>query len=583
MLSFRQKIFITYIILFFLFLAALYPLAIHTVQTMISRSLEERADELIAKIKNVPDDYAMVATLKEMKNRIFFRVGVLNESSKIVYDSHAKRRLGANFSQEFVLEHPEITDALDKGVGVFEGESTISDQRMFYMAKAFDFHGKKYILRVAIPQTYVKDATLQMQLGLLFFSVAVLLVFSVMTWVTINHLTSPIQRIIAAVRPYQEGAVDVLPEIEVAVTNPKDEFRRLADTLNSLSKKIRAQINNLKEARNEKVAVLESLVEGVVAIDDGMVVTYANGMALRFLGKKNEELIGNTFFGACPYKCEELVLSCLRENQLMIADLEIEVAGRKVYLDIIAAPKEDKSGAVLVMQDKSAHYRILEMRKDFIANASHELRTPITIIRGFAETLHDNPEMPSETRVQVTEKIVRNCERMTHLIKDLLTLADIEHLTESQLLPCHLPDLISNCCSMLQEMYPEAVVKIEMESGEDVDILGDSQLLELALINLLVNAAKYSKAPQQIAVGLKRVADTVQLSVADKGMGIPPEDIDHIFHRFYRVDKAHSRKLGGAGLGLSLVETIIQKHRGTISVVSELGKGSTFTISLPVS
>lgn len=583
MLSFRQKIFITYILLFFLFIAALYPLAIHTVQTMISRSLEERADELIAKIRVVPDDYALVATLKNMKHRIFFRVGVLNENSKVIYDSHAKLRLGSKFSQDFIVEHPEVTEALEKGIGVFESESTISDQRMFYMAKTFDFHGKQYILRVAIPQQYVNDATLQMQLGLLFFSVAVLLVFSLMTWITINHLTSPIQRIIAAVRPYQEGEVDVLPEISVEIANPKDEFRRLADTLNSLSKKIQMQINSLTRERNEKAAVLESLIEGVVAVDDRMVVTYANRMALRFLGTTRDVLLGNKFNGACPFKCEELLERCQKEHQPLTTDLQIEVEGRKVYLDIIAAPQENESGAVLVMQDKSSHYRILEMRKDFIANASHELRTPITIIRGFAETLHDNPDLPKETRVEILEKIVKSSERMTHLIKDLLTLADIEHLTESQLLPCHLPDVIDNCVSMLREVYPAAVVTVDVEKGEEFDILGDSQLLELALINLMVNAAKYSEAPAQITVGLKRVGGTVELSVADRGMGIPPEDIEHVFHRFYSVDKAHSRRMGGAGLGLSLVETIVEKHRGKISVVSELGKGSTFTIRLPLS
>lgn len=580
MLSFRQKIFITYIALFFLFIAALYPLAMHTVQTMISRSLEERADELITKIRSVPDDYALVATLKDMKHRIFFRVGVINDHSKVIYDSHAKLRLGSKFSQDFVVDHPEVSAALEKGIGVFESQSVISDQRMFYMAKTFDFHGRNYVLRVAIPQRYVYDATLQMQLGLLFFSIAVLLVFSLMTWITINHLTSPIQRIISAVRPYQEGEVDVLPAITVEATNRNDEFFKLANTLNSMSKKIQMQINTLTRERNEKSAVLESLVEGVVAVDDQRVVTYANSMALHFLGVKRETFIGKSFFGRSPYKCEELVERCCKERAALTDELQIEVEGRKLYLDIIAAPQENESGAVLVMQDKSAHYRILEMRKDFIANASHELKTPITIIRGFAETLRDNPDLPQETRTEVMEKIVKSSERMGHLIKDLLTLADIEHLTESQLIPCHLPDVIDNCLSMLKEAYPDSIVVTDIEKG-NFTILADDQLLELALINLLVNAAKYSNSPAQISVGLKQKEGMVELSVSDKGRGIPAEDIEHIFHRFYSVDKAHSRRMGGAGLGLSLVETIIEKHRGKISVTSELGKGSTFTIQLP--
>ncbi len=582
MLSFRQKIFITYIILFVLFIAALYPLAIHTVQALISQSLEGRADELIAKIRAVPDDQAVVTTLKNMKHRIFFRVGVLNENAKVIYDSHAKQRLGSKFSQDFVVDHPEVTDALNKGIGTYEGDSVVSDQRMFYMAKAFDFHGKKYILRVAIPQQYVYDATLQMRLGLLFFSIAILLLFSVMTWMTINHLISPIQQIIRAVRPYQEGEVDILPKISVDIANPNDEFKKLADTLNSMSKKIQVHIDSLMKERNEKAALLESLIEGVVAIDNQMMITYANSMALRFLGKRREELIGQHFYGTSPRSCEELVRRCLAEDVALTDDLQIEIEGRLVYLDLIAAPQEGKSGAVLVMQDKSAHYRILEMRKDFIANASHELKTPITIIRGFAEALHDHPHLPRETTVEITEKIVRSCERMAHLIKDLLTLADIEHLAESNFIPFHFPDIIDSCVGMLLETYAEAQVNIEIEKESSFDILGDPQLLELALLNLLVNAAKYSENVPQITISLKKKGNFVELSVRDKGIGIPRSDIENIFHRFYSVDKAHSRRMGGAGLGLSLVETIVQKHKGEVSVASTVGKGSTFTILLPI-
>ena len=168
-----------------------------------------------------------------------------------------------------------------------------------------------------------------------------------------------------------------------------------------------------------------------------------------------------------------------------------------MYLDVVAAPKKDNAGAILVLQDKTAHYKIFEMRRDFIANASHELKTPITVIRGFAEALHDNPELPLQTQQEVTSKIVRNCNRMAALIKDLLTLADIENIPSSRLSNCNLADLSDRCRTMLFEVFPDAVVNI-VELKKDVQIVADIDLLELAIMNLIENAAKYSNRPAQI-------------------------------------------------------------------------------------
>lgn len=582
MLSFRQKIFISYIAVFFLFIALLFPFATRTVNDIVTKSMVERADELIEILKSEPDDYALIATLKNSKHKVFFRVGVYNDDRKVLYDSHAKRRLGPKFSQEYAIDHPEVNEAFEKGIGTYEDYSDISEQKMYYLAKAFEFHGQKYVLRVAVPYQYVLDFTQNFEIGFLGLATAVLLLFTIMTWFIINHLTNPIQQIINAVRPYQEGHQTTIPKIKIKSSNPKDDFGRLANTLNSLSARIQSHINTLTSERNEKEAVLESLVEGVIAVDTDMIVNYANLAALKFLDVTSDELVGKPFSITNQPKCNDLLKLCMEKEEAQTDDLIAKIDGRKVYFDIVAAPKKPQSGAVLVIQDKSSHYRILEMRKDFIANASHELKTPITIIRGFAETLHDNPTLPEDTTVEITSKIVRNCKRMTNLIKDLLTLADIEHLSESRLTKCDLTHLIDNCSQMLHDAHPTAIVNIDIENGKTFDIIADPQLLELAVINLIENAAKYSNPPAHITITLKHLGDKVELSVADKGIGIPKEDIDNIFHRFYTVDKAHSQKMGGSGLGLSLVETIIDKHLGKIWVTSEVGIGTTFTMQLPV-
>ena len=583
MFSFRQKIFISYIVAFLIFLALLFPFAVETVKSIVQKSMEDRAIELIEKIQTAPNNDALIRMLKDQKPVIFFRVSIITDERKVLYDSHIKRVLGPRFSQEYVVDHPEVLEAFEKGIGYHEDYSELLGQKFAYMAKAFDFHGKTYVLRIAFPYKYVVELTHDFQMGFLGLSAIVLFLFAVMTWFIINHLTRPIQQIITAVKPYQQGLESRVPEIKIKSLSPSDDFGKLASTLNSLSAKIQKHINTLTLERNEKEAVLESLGEGVVAIDNEMFVIYANNMALKLMGCEGMNLIGQSFSMTGQDKCYKLLASCQIEKKVLTDTLYIKREGTKLFLDIVAAPKKDETGAILVLQDKTAHHRMLEMRKDFIANASHELKTPITIIRGFAEALHDAPDLPRETSVDITGKIVRNCLRMTNLIKDLLILTDIEHIPVSRLVECDLHDMIQHCSYMVKQVHRDANIQINVLSDKDMHVMADANLMEMAFMNLTENAAKYSNPPAQITINMSHIDDgnKMKITVADKGIGIPENDLEHIFQRFYTVNKAHSRKLGGSGLGLSIVETIIEKHFGKISVQSQLGEGTTFTIVLP--
>lgn len=582
MFSFRQKIFISYVIVFLVFIGLMFPFASSTVKKIAAKAMEDRATELIAQIQSAPNNDALIRRLKEQKPTIFFRVSVINDEKKILYDSHTKRLLGPRFSQEYIIDHPEVLAAFDHGVGYYDDYSELLEQKFAYMAKSFDFHGKTYVIRTAFPYKYVVDLTRDCEIGFLWLATAILLLFSIMTWFIINRLMNPIQQIINAVKPYQEDVQNTIPEINLP-SSSSDEFKKLAMTLNSMSAKIQKHIDNLTRERNEKEAILESLIEGVIAIDSGMTITYANNMASKLLGMDKERLLYQNFTVTNQQKCHALLAACQRQKKPLTDTLTIKKDEKVTHLDIVAAPKGQNSGAILVMQDKTSHYKLLEMRKDFVANASHELKTPITIIRGFAETLHDNPDLPKETVLLVTEKIVNNCQRMTNLIKDLLTLSDVENLPQSRLMECDLVDLIQNCCESLQNVFPDAIMNIHRSPpNEEIYLWADPSLMELAISNIIENAAKYSPIPAQITIALEKKDKWIKIAISDKGIGIPRDDIEHIFDRFYTVDKAHSQKMGGSGLGLSIVQTIIQKHFGQISVVSEIGKGTTFTIILPV-
>lgn len=463
-MNLRRKILTGFVSAFVLFVLAMYPLASQIVQRLIAKAISDRASELIQKMEGAADDEALVQKLKDQKYLIFFRVALITDDRRLLYDSYLKRLLGPGFNDKPALNHPEVEQAFRDGIGFHEGFSKQLNQRFVYMAKAFDFNGKTYVLRTAFPYQFVADLTYDVKIGLLGLSIFALSLFAIMMWAITNRFTRPILELITLIKPFQEGRIKTLPEIRLQGVQPEDEMGQLATTLNSLSSKVQAYINAMR---------------------------------------------------------------------------------------------------------------------DFIANASHELKTPITVIRGYAETLHDHPNLPPETYHKITQRIVHSCERMGALIQDLLSLTDMEKIADARLTECDLYVLAENCTHLFQEIFPDAHVAFHSDVGPSAVIKADPSLLELAIMNLLENAGKYSKEPAQVTLHLSQANSNLCLSVSDRGIGIPRADIDRIFDRFYTVDKAHSRKLGGSGLGLSIVATIIQKHRGSISVASEVGQGSTFTITLP--
>jgi two-component system, OmpR family, phosphate regulon sensor histidine kinase PhoR len=427
----------------------------------------------------------------------------------------------------------------------------------------------------------------EFKLWYLVFCLFALIFFGAVTWLIFHRINFPIHQIITAIRPYQMGQVDVIPAIALSKTiDPKDDFYQLAQTLNSLSDRIRLQIQNITDERNEKEAILETLGEGVIAVDAELTIRYINFIGSKMLGIPKRHLLAKPFplvldkpLTPLMQRCRQVLTAC-QEKQTILTDSITLGENKKIYLDLIAAPKSQRNGAILVLQDKSSHYRVLEMGKDFVANASHELRTPITIIKGFVETLQDMPELPREMVVDIIEKIVRNCQRMDNLVKNLLTLADIENLPESRFHECDLGMLLENCREVVLAVYENAQIDIE-KGREFITVFADPDILELAIINLLDNACKYSTPAAHITVKIDQIEEEASISISDRGIGIPEQDLERIFDRFYTVNKARSRRLGGAGLGLSIVKTIIEKHDGTISVSSKMGVGTTFTIFLP--
>lgn len=586
-LSFRQKIILSQLIVFLIFIAGLFPIIEKTVKELVRDSLEESTWDLIDLIDDAKSENQMIERLKNQEYFVFYRISLINAEGRLIYDSHLKKLFGEETEHQ-PFEHPEVDEALREGSGYYIGPSKIFPGKFAYVARRFIFNGKTYVLRTSFPYGQIQDLITNFSLGFLLFYFFSFLVFNALIWMIFARLTRPIRQIIEAVRPYQMGQREDIPEIPLEQTShSNDDFARLAQTLNSLSKRIRTQIQSISDERDEKEAILESLGEGVLAVDSDLNIQYINYIASKMIGLPRRQLLDKPFPNHSPkappsllQKCKQLLSLCL-DQKMVLTDSISFGEEKKIYIDLVAAPTAQKQGAILVMQDKSSHYKVLEMGKDFVANASHELRTPITIIKGFAETLHDLPEISKEMLSQITEKIMRNCERMEKLVKNLLTLADLENIPESRFRSVDLVALLENCRHFLLTLHPEIDVTIHKGKGA-ITIDADADVLELAMMNLLENAVKYSKPPARVEIFLSRIdEEEVKIEIQDYGIGIPATDVEHIFERFYTVDKAHSRRLGGAGLGLSIVKTIVDKHDGQISAESEEGKGTRFIIILP--
>lgn len=356
----------------------------------------------------------------------------------------------------------------------------------------------------------------------------------------------------------------------------KNAFMQLALSMNAMSEKIKEGKLQSQGQDKDLEGILNSLNEGIIAFNVRSKITFVNPKACQMLGFPKQELIGRSllYFGGFLLKCHEMVL-----HALQTAESAHEKWIREgVHFDLLAAPLMHQEGAILVIQDKTSDYKILELGKTFIANASHEIRTPITVIRGFAELLHDQNISPVKTE-EITEKIVSTCDRLDKLVKSLLTLSDLENFSTDRFRPCHLGTLIEHCRHLLETAYPDSKIFVP-SIKENLTVNGDFDLLSSALMNVLENAMKYSHS-EPIQIKIQQAPDTVQIRIEDHGIGIPASDLPHVFDRFYTVDKARSRKSGGVGLGLSIVKLIMEKHKGTVSAQSELGKGSAFTLELP--
>jgi two-component system phosphate regulon sensor histidine kinase PhoR len=375
----------------------------------------------------------------------------------------------------------------------------------------------------------------------------------------------------------------------------RDELADLAATLNVTAADLQARIHSLNEQRNRSAAILRDMVEGVAVIDADEHLAYCNGAFAEVVGMQAAQAGGRPILEVIR---EPQVLELVRRALAGEEDLrgEIQVGGhrRRVFaltVSTVSSPKQEsgapaaaaRMGAVVVLHEITELRRLEQVRKDFVANVSHELKTPLTSIQGFAETLLAGALDDPENSRRFIEIIRNHALRLSRLTDDLLKLSRIEAgKLDLEFQPVSLARLIEAAVEATRPRAEAGRLSLSINCPPDLPkVQADPNLLREVLQNLLDNAVQYTPAGGRIEVSAQVADGSASVTVADTGIGIPEAEQERIFERFYRIDPARSREMGSTGLGLAIVRHIVEAHGGWISVDSAVGRGSKFTFWIP--
>ncbi|MDD5692760.1 MAG: ATP-binding protein [Candidatus Omnitrophica bacterium] len=355
--------------------------------------------------------------------------------------------------------------------------------------------------------------------------------------------------------------------------------------LNSALELLKERLNTLENENNRGRAILDSMVEGVIVVDKDTRVLSLNPTAEKIFNTTRESALGRIFLEVFPNNdIAEVIALVLGRGEFISRELNLVWPVQKVF-QVNASPISESgavSGCLLVIHDITEIRRLENMRRDFVANVSHELKTPLTSIKGFVETLLEGALDDKENSVNFLKIINNHADRLNTLINDLLDLSHIESkgvaLKKDKFA---LSILVDEIMPVFRSHAKKKGIEIRNEIPQGLQITADRSKIEQVLVNLINNAIKYNKEKGSVRIYSEPLASGIKVVVEDSGAGIPAKDIPRIFERFYRVDKARSRELGGTGLGLSIVKHIIELHSGSVGVESTEGLGSKFWFTIP--
>ncbi len=529
---------------------------------------------------------------RDLGSRASARVTLVAADGTVIADSAVR---DADLSVvENHRSRPEIQQALTTGHGQDVRTSHTTGERTMYRAIVLTQHrdAQPIVVRVGLPMVLLNREISELKQHLvLALGVAFFVTLSLSIWLA-RSVTKPISDIALAAQQLAAGHQTVPIK-----TTTNDEVGLLATTLNYMADQLHAKIDELSEDRAQLLAMLTSMVEGVMVLDYRSHVLQVNPALERMFGVTRAEARGRPCAELFRnQQLNDLVTAILRSRKNHEDEIVLALTGRCLHVEasVAGGERENEACVVLVFHDITELRRLEKIRKDFVANVSHELRTPLTSIKGYVEALLDGAKDDPAASAKFLDIILKQSDRLNLIIEDLLELSKIESgRVDFKKKPLDLRPIIDRTLSMIRPIADKNGHRLVSSIDDTLpSVTGDEDRLVQVLTNLLDNAVKYTPAGGIITVGAKLLPEigitepggrTIELSVSDTGIGIPEQDRPRVFERFYRVDKARSRELGGTGLGLAIVKHIVEEYGGQVWVEANQPQGSRFVVRFPVS
>jgi len=482
-------------------------------------------------------------------------------------------------------QRPEVLDSQHYGIGIATRFSDTLQTDMMYLARPIRSQRKPLgYARASLPLTLIQQRIDDSRKAIIFGIGMVTLIALFFGFILARHFIRPLLEMTRMAEAMAVG--DFSPRLKI---RRRDEIGRLAQAFNQMAEKSLDRIETINTDRGKLNAILSGMVEGVVAVDRDEKIIHMNQAAATLLRADGLGSLGQPIWEVTRLHdlCNVLNYACKSGGEIK-KSMNISYGVHEQIVEMHAVPLKNGShetvGAMVVLLDVSELRHLETVRRDFVINASHELKTPITAIRALVETMIDDAEnMPEETRRSFLNKISNQSLRLSAIVVDLMALSRFELQPEqvSQSV-VDLGQVVKCLVQGLKLAAEEKSLTLEyIEADEPLEIVSDEETLGQAISNLLDNAIKYTPQGGHVTARLYEMGKVAVIEVEDTGIGIEPQDKERIFERFYRVDKARSRELGGTGLGLAIVRHIVMAHQGRIEVESRPGSGSTFRLIFP--
>jgi two-component system phosphate regulon sensor histidine kinase PhoR len=516
----------------------------------------------------------------EIGRREQLRLTVIRPDGIVVGDTY--------FDPSTLVNHAnrmEIRDAFNGSTGVSARHSDSADRKMLYVAVPMTaFGGFLGVLRASVPISAVNTRLRDLWLRLLPPLLGVLAVSAVILWLPFARVRAVFARLNGEAKAMETR------NYEPVIVDPGwPETNGLTDTIGAMALQLSERMNTVDLQQSQEKAILASMIEAVIAIDSQQRVITMNEAAADLLGVPVGQALGTRIEEVVRLGgILEFIQRAVGSNTAIVENLRIYGEGGERYLRahgtrLVAGVGEDL-GALVVLYDITRIHNLEVVRKEFAANVSHELKTPITSIKGFVETLLDDKLNDRGETQRFLKIIAQQTERLNAIVDDLLSLARLEQSVEREEVSLSwnpVRPILEAAVSVCAESTSAKEISLGLVCPDALEAHCNPQLLEQAVVNLIDNAVKYSESGSEVTVAAAAADTEVEVSVEDRGCGIEEQHLPRLFERFYRVDKARSRELGGTGLGLAIVKHIALAHGGRVDVRSRPEEGSTFFIRFP--